>query len=97
MRYATIRRKHAQAERLWVRYMTQPQRLIVPDYSETNLQALQEHATWTIAEPSQVVPDNAHWLLNTEFGWACQGCKWTGDNVKAFWAAHERKTDGIPF
>ena len=48
MRDATIRRKHARAERLWVRIMTQPPRLIVPDYRETNLKALRENTLWTM-------------------------------------------------
>lgn len=53
MRNAKIRRKHAQAERLWVRFMTQPQRLIIPDYREVNRKALQEAQEWVIS-PGQV-------------------------------------------
>jgi len=48
MRNATVRRKHAQAERLWVRFMTQPPRLIVPDCRDVNREALRENAIWTI-------------------------------------------------
>lgn len=50
MRNAKIRRKHAQAERLWVRFMTQPQRLIMPDYRTINLEALDENRLWQIPQ-----------------------------------------------
>lgn len=53
MRNATIRRKYARAERLWVRFMTQPPRLIVPDYRAVNRDALRENREWVIP-PAQV-------------------------------------------
>ncbi len=53
MRNAAIRRKHARAERLWVRFMTQPQRLIIPDYRDVNTEALQENRMWVVP-PAQV-------------------------------------------
>lgn len=42
-------------------------------------------------------PTPAHWLVNRDAGWGCQGCEWTGANLGDFWKTHERRDHDIPF
>jgi hypothetical protein len=39
----------------------------------------------------------AHWLVNTDSGWGCDGCDWTSSKVEDFWKTHERSDHDIPF
>lgn len=49
MRNATIRRKHVQAQRMWLKFIATPQRInLGADYRETNLDAFKTGRIWSI-------------------------------------------------
>lgn len=49
--------------------------------------------------PEEAAKPETHWLVNRDFGWACQGCDWTSAKLDfdSFRAAHERPDTNVPF
>ena len=44
------------------------------------------------------VQPRRHWLVNSDTGWECSGCDWTGAILKDYWTAHEKLDEyQVPF
>jgi len=44
------------------------------------------------------VQPRRHWLVNSDTGWECSGCDWTGAILKDYWTEHEKLDEyQVPF
>jgi len=44
------------------------------------------------------VQPSRHWLVNSDTGWECSGCDWTGAILKDYWTEHEKLDEyKVPF